>query len=63
MKEQEIRRKQARIILAELNREYEIPSYLEDDALRGIESALRGIERGLLRLEKEGRRQDGENGL
>lgn len=56
MKEQEIRRKQARIILAELNREYEIPSYLEDDALRGIE-------RGLLRLEKEGRFKDGENGL
>ncbi len=52
MKEQEIRKKQARIILAELNREYEIPSYLEDDALRGIE-------RGLLRLEKEGRFRDG----
>ena len=48
MKEQEIRRKRARIILAELNREYEIPSYLEDDALR---------------LEKEGRRRDGKNGL
>ena len=56
MKEQEIRRKQARIILGELYKEYEIPSYLEDDALRGIE-------RGLLRLEKEGRQQEGGNGL
>ena len=52
MKEKEIRQKQARIILAELNKEYEIPSYLEDDALRGIE-------RGILRLEKEGRQKDG----
>lgn len=36
----------AKIILSELNKEYSIPSYMEEDVLRGIVA-------GLTRVEKE----------
>ena len=38
---------QARIILEELDKEYPVPHYLEDDAIQGIVS-------GLCRIEREG---------
>lgn len=41
------KREQAKIILEELDKEYSIPHYLEDDVIRGIIS-------GLCRIEKEG---------
>lgn len=41
------KREQAKIILEELDKEYSIPYYLEDDVIRGIVS-------GLCRIEKEG---------
>lgn len=37
---------QAKIILEELDKEYSVPHYLEDDVIRGIIS-------GLCRIEKE----------
>lgn len=36
---------QARIILEELDKEYSVPYYLEDDVIRGIVSGLCRIER------------------
>ena len=46
-KEREImtKREQAEIILRELDKEYGIPSYLEDDAIRGIMAGLTQIEK------------------
>lgn len=41
------KREQAKIILEELDKEYSVPYYLEDDVIRGIVS-------GLCRIEKEG---------
>lgn len=35
----------AKIILAELNNEYSIPSYMEEDVLKGIIAGLAKIER------------------
>lgn len=43
------KQEQARIILEELNEEYTIPCYMEDDVIRGIVA-------GLVRIEKEGGR-------
>lgn len=46
-KEREImtKREQAEIILRELDKEYGIPSYMEDDAIRGIMAGLTQIEK------------------
>ena len=35
----------AKIILAELNKEYSIPSYMEEDVLRGIVAGLTKVEK------------------
>lgn len=34
-----------KIILAELNKEYSIPSYMEEDVLRGIVAGLTRVEK------------------
>ncbi len=39
------KREQAEIILRELDKEYGVPSYLEDDAIRGIMAGLTQIEK------------------
>lgn len=35
----------AKIILAELNKEYSIPSYMEEDVLKGIVAGLTRVEK------------------
>lgn len=40
------KKEQARIILEELDKEYSVPYYLEDDVIRGIVFGLCRIERG-----------------
>lgn len=42
------KQEQARIIMEEVNEEFTIPGYMEDDVIRGIL-------KGLTRIEKEGR--------
>ncbi len=39
------KKEQARIILEELNQEYFVPDYLEEDVIRGIMAGLRRIEK------------------
>lgn len=39
------KRDKAQIILEELNEEYTIPSYMEEDAIRGIMAGLKRIEK------------------
>ncbi len=38
------RRERAQIILEELNKQYTIPSYMEEDVLKGIMAGLKRIE-------------------
>lgn len=49
------KREQAKIIMEELDKQYTIPAYMEEDAIKGIIA-------GLKRIEQEGAAENG-NGM